>query len=110
MGFYHPRVVLALRLSGQGFYTMRGGIDPGDHRFRPRLLKLQLNGRISDPGMGSYPPRVALALRVSGWQVPISQWGWGFHTIRGGIDPGNRSFHPRRLEFQMYGRISVSGM
>ena len=24
-----------------------------------------------------------------------SQWGWGFHTVRGGIDPGDHHFRPR---------------
>ena len=26
-----------------------------------------------------------------------SQWGWGFHTVQGGIDPGNRRFRPRHV-------------
>ena len=33
MGRYPPRVALALRTPGWGFYTVRGGIDPADHRF-----------------------------------------------------------------------------
>ena len=28
-------------------------------------------------------------------QSAITQWGWGFHTLRGGIDPGNLRFRPR---------------
>ena len=28
-------------------------------------------------------------------QSAITQWGWGFHTLRGGIDPGDVSFRPR---------------
>ena len=43
-------------------------------------------GRVFDPGIGTYLPRVALALRTP---------GWGFHTVRGGIDPGNHRFCPR---------------
>ena len=49
--------------------------------------------------MTSYPPRVrrdfedgqrgnslcTLAIYATG----TSRWGWGFHTLRGGIDPGN---------------------
>ena len=23
------------------------------------------------------------------------QWGWGFHTLRGGIEPGDLRFGPR---------------
>ena len=38
MRFYPPRVALALRILGWGFHTMGGGIDPGDHRFRPRFV------------------------------------------------------------------------
>ena len=45
-------------------------------------------GRISDLGMETYPPRVALALRTP---------GWGFHTLRGGIDRGDNRFGPRFL-------------
>ena len=33
--------------------------------FVPGLLELQLEGRISDPGMICYPPRLAVALRTS---------------------------------------------
>ena len=43
-------------------------------------------GMISDPRIGYYPPRVALALRTP---------GWGFHTVLGGIDPGDHRFRPR---------------
>ena len=28
-------------------------------------------------------------------QQAISQWGWGFHTMRDGIDPGDHRFRPR---------------
>ena len=40
MGPYPPRVALALRAPSWGYHTLRGGIDPGDHRFRPSLLEL----------------------------------------------------------------------
>ena len=45
--------------------------------------------KISDPRMGLYPPWVALALRTP---------GRGFHTMRGGIDPGERRFHPQFID------------
>ena len=62
-------------------------------------------GGISDPRMKSYPPLVrrdldvvrmgnclsALAL-MSPSQSVISQWGWGFHTVRDGIDPEDDPF------------------
>ena len=66
-----------------------------------------MHGRISDPGMGTYPPLVqrdlgigprgssrrALApCHMSPSQSEITQWGWGFHTLRSGIDPGDLRF------------------
>ena len=80
-------MALALRTPGWGFHTVEGGIDPGDHRFRPRFVGIvDVWKDFSDSGMGPYPPRVALAL-----QTP----GWGFHTVLGGIDPGDHCFRPR---------------
>ena len=38
MRSYPPRVVLALCEPHIGVSTVRGGIDPGDHRLRPRLV------------------------------------------------------------------------
>ena len=40
MGPHLHRVALALRTSGWGFYIIGGGIDQGDHRFYPRLVKV----------------------------------------------------------------------
>ena len=51
-------------------------------------------GGISDPVMGSCRPRVALSLFSSPSQSSIGPWGWGFHTIRGGFDPGITVFVP----------------
>ena len=50
---------------------------------------------ISDPEMTFYPRWVALALRIPGWGLATSQCGWGLHTVRGGIDPGDTRFSPR---------------
>ena len=36
MGPYPPCVTLTLRTPGWGLHTVRGGIDPSDHRFRPQ--------------------------------------------------------------------------
>jgi len=44
--------------------------------------------------MGRYPPRVEVAPRVSANQSSASGVG-GFHTVRGGIDPGDHCFCPR---------------
>ena len=43
-------------------------------------------GRISNPGTRPYPPRVKLA---------STNAGLGLHTVRGGIDSGDRRFRPR---------------
>ena len=32
-------------------------------------------------------------------QKAITQWGWGFHTLRGGIDLGDLRFPPRFVGF-----------
>ena len=32
-------------------------------------------------------------------QSATSQWGWGFHTVWSGIDPGDLHFRPRVVGF-----------
>ena len=49
---------------------------------------------ISDPEIGPYPIRLALG-PLTLIQSSISLWGWGFHTVLGGIDPRDRRFRPR---------------
>ena len=61
----------------------------------PGLSELLIYGGINDAGMGPYPPRVALVLRTPRWGLTRSQWSWGFYSVRGGIDPGDRRFSPR---------------
>ena len=51
-------------------------------------------GNISNAEMGTYPPRGALALCTIPSQSAIGQWGWGFHTVRDGFDPGDLRFRP----------------
>ena len=63
-------------------------------------------GTISDPGMGHYSSRVALAPRTPANQQSSICVG-GFHTVRGGIDQGSHRFHPRLLEFNMYGNMEI---
>ena len=71
IGPYPPRVKLALYTSpgqsairrwGCDFHTMGGGINPGDIRFRPRVVGVVDVWMDSDPGMGSYRPRVTPTL------------------------------------------------
>ena len=72
------------------------------------VLELYMYGKIYDLKMVPYPPRAALAPRTAANQQSASRWG--FHTVRGDIDPGNTVFVPGLLEFYMHGRISDPGM
>ena len=50
---------------GWGFHTVLGGIDPGDPRFRPRVVGVSCRDvKISNPGMRTYPPWVRRDLEV----------------------------------------------
>ena len=82
-----------------GFHTVRGGVDPGELDFRPRgvgvvdISKDVCTGDGSQSSSGAAGlPRVMLA-RPS--QSAIGKWHWGFHTVRGGVDPGEIDFRPR---------------
>ena len=52
---------------------------------------------IYDPGVGPYRPWGALDLFSSPSQSAINKWGCGFHTVRGGIDPGELCFRPQAV-------------
>ena len=54
-------------------------------------------GRIYDPRMGPHYPRLTLALFSSPRQSAIGRWGSGFHTVRGGVDPGDHRLRPRAV-------------
>ena len=84
----------AISPSSWGFSTMRSGIDPGDHFFRPRCegvvdvcrdLLFRDGALSSSGGAGSTKPN----------QSAISQRGWDLHTVRGGIDSEDLHFLPR---------------
>ena len=79
--------------SGAGVSTPCGAVSTrGITVFVPTLSELQMYGGISDPGCR---PRAALALFSSPSQSAIGRWGWGFHTVRGGADPGDQYFRPQ---------------
>ena len=85
---------------GWGFHTLRGDIDQRDIFFRPQVVGVvdifggfrAGDGNVSSPGAveprrwpeGQLSPRAG---SISPSQSAITQWGWGFHTLRGGIDP-----------------------
>ena len=95
---------------GWGFHTLRGGIDPGDLRFRPRVVEVvemwkdfqYEDETLSYPGVAGPRrcPERQLSPRAgsrSPSQSATGQVGWGFHTLRGGIDPGDLRFRPRGI-------------
>ena len=92
---------------------MRGCIDPGITVSSP-VYGVVGCGRINDPVMGPYPLQVGwdldvmpsaqgkLSLRAGSTnpsQSEVNQGSWGFHTLRGGIDPWNHRVCPRVVEF-----------
>ena len=93
---------------GWGFQTLRGGIDQGDLRFLPRVVGVveiskafrSRDETLSSPGVAGTRrcPERQLSPRtgsVSLIQLATSHFGWGFHTLRGCIDPGDLRFRPR---------------
>ena len=90
---YEPQLGVKQAASGVGVPTPCGAVSTrGTIFFVLGWLELKIYGRISDLGTEPYPPRAVLALRISGWGLAMSQWSWGFHTVRGGIDPGIAGF------------------
>ena len=97
----------ALSLWGWSLHTVRGGIDPGDLCFRPRVvgvdeIRKDFRSRdktLSSPGAagprrwpeGQLSPRAG---SMSFIQSATSQWGWGLDILRGGVDPGDLRFRP----------------
>ena len=57
------------------------------------------DGKLSSPGVARPRcwPEGQLSLRegsMSPSQSAVTQWGWGFHTLRSGIDPGDMCYRP----------------
>ena len=91
-----------------GLHTLPDSIDPGNVRFRPRavgVVKIWANFCSRDSIL--YSPGKARSRRrtqgqqaqrlgsMSPGQSAITQWDWGFHTLRGGIDPRDVRFRPK---------------
>ena len=65
-----------------GVHMVRVGIVRGGHRFRPRLIGVvdirkafcPEDGIVDSPGASGF---------TNPSQPAISQWGWGFHNMRG---------------------------
>ena len=80
-------------LVGLGFSHRAGRCRPGESPFSPPACR-SFKGVEGFLKMGSCRPRVALALVSSPSQSAICRWGEGFHTVRGGVDPGVHRFSP----------------
>ena len=53
--------------------------------------------------METYPPRGVSAHRCTiPSQSATGNWDWSFHTVRGGVDPGDHRFRP-----QVFGFVDV---
>ena len=101
---------------------MRGDIDPGDHCFCPRVVgTLEVwkdfssgNDTLSSP-VATEPqrcPERQLSPRAGAMsfsQFANNQSGWGFHTSRGGIDPGHLHFRPQVVGIAEIGRDLLRG-
>ena len=79
---------------GVGVSTPCGPVVPGDTRFRTRFVGIvdAWNAFYSGDGTVSSP---IVAGFTNPRQSTVSQLGWGLHTVRGGIDPGDLRFRPR---------------
>ena len=73
-----------------------GRYRPGGPPCVPASSELSRYGRIYDSRIGAYPSRVALTPNPS--ESVISQWSWGYPTVRGGIDLGDHLYVPGLLE------------
>ena len=77
-----------------GFHTVRGGVDPGEHRVRSLGVGIVGIRRHLSSGHGILSsPGGAGSARPS--QSAIGPWVRGFHTVRGGVDPRELDFRPR---------------
>ena len=89
---------------GWGFHTLRGGINPGDLRFRPRVVGVVDIWKGFESGDETHPPRVwrdsgvgprgTLAARWLHEPQPISNHpaGLGFPHPAGRYRPGESAF------------------
>ena len=60
---------------------------------RPSPPRVRRNLEVGQGGNSRSALQRAGSMSLS--QSAITQWGWGFHTLRGGIDQGDLRFRPR---------------
>ena len=91
-----------------GFHTVRGNNDPGGRRVRPGVVGIvdawkDLRYGIKSLSSSGTARRQRYLERqfsqragsVTPSQSATDERGWRFHTVRDGIDPGDRCFGPR---------------
>ena len=96
---------------GLGFPHPAGRYRPGRPAFTSSVVRVveiwkefwSGDGNLSSPGAAGprrWPERQLSprAGSMSSSQSAITQWSWGFHTLQGGIDPGDLPVRPRLLE------------
>ena len=73
---------------GLGFHTVRGGIDPGNHRFRPRCVGVvdAVKGFSSGEGPYHLPSSPGGAGSTNPSQLALRECNWGCHAVRGSIN------------------------
>ena len=115
-----PQVALALRTPGWDlassqwgwdFHIVRGGIAPGVHHFCPWFDGLYVYGIINDAGIKVFLPWAALDLQSHGKYLATSQWSWGFHSVRSGVNPedlpGMGAYFPRDALYLRTPRVDL---
>ena len=101
---YPPRGTLALCTSPSqsvigwwdwDFHIVRGGVDPGNHRFRPQVVGVVEVWKDLGSGDGTLSSRRSSGFVLEPQSIGDLPMGWGFHTVQGGDDPGDHRFRPR---------------
>ena len=104
------RSALALSVPANEQSVDGGGVSTPSGAVPYRGVTFLVSGlyeRIYDTGMKPYHPLVRRDLNVG--PRAFSGWGWGFHTVQGGINPGYHCFRTeccwsrRRIEGLMTG-------
>ena len=87
----------AISRRDKGFHTVRSGVDRGELSFIARFVEvLEIwNELRTGDGTLSYPGRAGSYASPS--TSAIGGRGWDFHTVRGGIIPGDILFRPRTV-------------
>ena len=95
---------------GRGFQNVRGGVDPGDNHFRLRFVGVADVWNIFHPGNRSLSSRRVAEPRSYPSHTTMGHRDFGFHTMRGGINSGERRLRSRYVGVVMSKGIYDPGM